>query len=39
MKREDLRTKLVAAGVADDKIGELVDYVMAQNGADINNLK
>lgn len=39
MKREDLRTKLVAAGVADDKISELVDYVMAQNGADINGLK
>lgn len=39
MKREELKAKLVAAGVADDKMSDLLDYVMAQNGADIQSLK
>ena len=39
MKREELKAKLAAAGVADDKMSELLDYVMAQNGADIQSLK
>ena len=39
MKREDLKTKLTAAGVAEDKLSEVVDYIMAANGADINGLK
>ena len=39
MKREELKAKLAAAGVADDKMSEVLDYVMAQNGADIQSLK
>ena len=39
MKREDLKKQLVDAGVAEDKINSLVDYVMSQNGADLNTLK
>ena len=39
MKREDLKTRMTAAGVPSDKIGELVDYIMEQNGVDINTLK
>ena len=39
MKREDLRTKLKENGIADDKLGALVDYIMAQNGTDIQSLK
>ena len=39
MKREDLKKQLVDAGVAEDKINGLVDYVMSQNGADLNTLK
>ena len=39
MKREELKAKLVAAGVAEDKVSEVLDYVMAQNGADIQSLK
>ena len=39
MKREELKAKLVAAGVAEDKMSDLLDYVMAQNGADIQSLK
>jgi len=39
MKREDLKKKAIELGVAEDKVNELVDYVMAQNGADLNTLK
>lgn len=39
MKREELKAKLVEAGVAEDKLSAVVDYVMAQNGAEINALK
>ena len=39
MKREDLKKQLVEAGVAEDKINGLVDYVMSQNGTDLNTLK
>lgn len=39
MKREELKAKLVEAGVADDKMSGLIDYIMAQNGAEINSLK
>ena len=39
MKREDLKKQLVDAGVAEDKINALVDYVMSQNGNDLNTLK
>jgi len=39
MKREDLKTKGIEAGIPEDKINDFVDYVMAQNGADVNALK
>ncbi len=39
MKREDLRTKLVAAGVSDENLASVVDYIMAANGADVESLK
>lgn len=39
MKREELKAKLAAAGVAEDNMSDLLDYVMAQNGADIQGLK
>lgn len=39
MKREDLKTKAIEAGIPEDKINGFVDYVMAQNGADVNALK
>ena len=39
MKREELKAKLAAAGVQDDNMSEILDYVMAQNGADIQSLK
>ena len=39
MKREDLRTKLKENGVTDENLGGLVDYIMAQNGTDIQSLK
>ena len=39
MKREDLKKQFLEKGVAEDKVNELVDYVMAQNGADLNALK
>lgn len=39
MKREEVKAKLAAAGVQDDNMSELLDYVMAQNGADIQSLK
>ncbi len=39
MKREDLKTKAIEAGILEDKINGFVDYVMAQNGADVNALK
>lgn len=39
MKREELKAKLVEAGVADDKMSAVLDYIMAQNGAEINSLK
>ena len=39
MKREDLKKQFLEKGVAEDKVNELVDYVMAQNGADLNTLK
>lgn len=39
MKREDLKTKLVEGGVVEEKLATIIDYVMAQNGADINALK
>ncbi len=39
MKREELKAKLVEAGAAEDKVSSVIDYVMAQNGAEINALK
>lgn len=39
MKRNDIRQKLTAAGVEDDKLDELVNYVMDENGKDINTAK
>lgn len=39
MKREDLRTKLVAAGVSEENLASVVDYIMAANGADVESLK
>ncbi len=39
MKREDLRTKLKENGVTDENLGAVVDYIMAQNGTDIQSLK
>ena len=39
MKREDLKKQLVDAGVQEDKLGAVVDYIMSQNGADLNTLK
>ena len=39
MKREDLKKQFTEAGVPEDKIASLVDYVMSQNGAEINALK
>ena len=39
MKREDLRTKLVAAGIAEENLASVVDYIMAANGADVESLK
>ena len=36
MKRSDLRTKFQEAGLEADKIDELLNYVMDQNGKDIN---
>lgn len=39
MKREELKTKLVEAGIAEDKLGGVMDYIMAQNGAELNSLK
>lgn len=39
MKREELRSKLSSAGVKDEDLGGLVDYIMSANGADVNSLK
>ena len=39
MKRADLKTKFAEAGVAEDKINDLVDFVMSENGNDLNTLK
>lgn len=39
MKREDLRTKLVEAGIAEDKMGAVIDYIMSQNGVDVEAIK
>lgn len=39
MKREELRSKLSSAGVKEEDLGGLVDYIMSANGADINSLK
>ena len=39
MKREEVKAKLVGAGVAEDNVSEVLDYIMAQNGADIQSLK
>ena len=39
MKREDLKTRLTNAGVPEDKLSEVVDYIMGQNGSDIEGLK
>jgi hypothetical protein len=39
MKREDLKKQFVEAGVQEDKISSLVDFVMSQNGTDLNTLK
>lgn len=36
MKREDLKKQLIEAGTPEDKLNGVIDYVMAQNGADIN---
>lgn len=39
MKREELRSKLSSVGVKDEDLSGVVDYIMAQNGADIESLK
>ena len=39
MKREDLKARLTNAGIAEDKLSEVVDYIMSQNGADVNSLR
>ena len=39
MKREDLKTKLIEGGCPAEKVDELVDYIMAQNGTDLNSVK
>ena len=39
MKREDLKKKFIEQGVAEDKLNDLIDFVMAQNGNDLNTLK
>lgn len=39
MKREDLKKKFIEEGVAEDKLNDLIDFVMAQNGNDLNTLK
>lgn len=39
MKREDLKKQFVEAGVPEDKIPSLIDFVMSQNGTDLNTLK
>lgn len=39
MKREDLKARLVEGGVAEEKLATIIDYVMGQNGAEINALK
>ena len=39
MKREDLKKRLAEDGVQEDKISALVDFIMSQNGADLNTLK
>ncbi len=39
MKREELRSKLSSAGVKDEDLGGLVDYIMSANGADVTSLK
>lgn len=39
MKREDLKKKFIEEGVAEDKLNALIDFVMAQNGNDLNTLK
>ena len=39
MKREDLKKKFIEKGVAEESLNELIDFVMAQNGNDLNTLK
>ena len=39
MKREDLRTKLIAAGINEENLASVVDYIMAANGADVEGFK
>lgn len=39
MKREELKAKFVEAEVQEEKIASLIDYIMAQNGNDLNSLK
>lgn len=39
MKREDLRNRLKNAGIEEEKLGDIVDYIMSQNGADVQSLK
>lgn len=39
MKREDLKNTLIQAGIQEDKINSVVDYVMKENGDDINKYK
>ena len=34
MKREELRSKLSSAGVKEEDLGGLVDYIMSANGAE-----
>ena len=39
MKREDLKKKFIEKGVAEENLNELIDFVMQQNGNDLNSLK
>lgn len=39
MNRKDLKAKLVEAGLEEEKVNDLVDYIMQSNGNDINKAK
>ena len=39
MNRKDIKAKLVEAGLEEEKVNDLVDYIMQANGNDINKAK